>query len=489
MEIFNQIIFGVFALILVGIYVSSIRKQSPADFRYLNNYWPTSLLFRVISFASWALVPILNKPALVVANFSLTAAAVSLALFIRAWRVPITNFHKKTLLFLLILVGTLYIYLLQREDGYSYRVALIGSVGTLLSVWQGYEVWLNIKRIRSLILRSIFFLIVLQTLVGIVVLIYLNLTNTNKLPNILQADIKATAFLFLTLGLQLITYVFINSFLYERLWLKEKATFTDLKNKQNELATTSKEKDEISLLLKEKEVLISSLMKSNKTAATGALSASIAHELNQPLGASLINVQFLKMMMNSGSLDHETQKNLIEALESDTKRAGNIVKVLRSIFLEEEAELTIVNAYEVLLGLVPIIEAELKAKNIRLSLNVQKHIELKLSKTEFQQLVLNLLNNAIEALSNYQQENKTITIEARQSIDYTEISISDNGPGVAEPLRNSIFELLTGDKKAGMGLGLWLCNHIMQRHGGKIYIEESAAGGAKFVIRFPASAK
>jgi C4-dicarboxylate-specific signal transduction histidine kinase len=140
----------------------------------------------------------------------------------------------------------------------------------------------------------------------------------------------------LTFGLQIITYVFINSFLYERLWLKEKATHRDLINKQQELTSTSLEKEEISLLLKEKEVLISSLLKSNKTAATGALSASIAHELNQPLGALLINVQFLKMMADSDRLDLKTQKNVIEALESDTKRAGSIVKVLRSIFFRRK---------------------------------------------------------------------------------------------------------------------------------------------------------
>lgn len=485
MEIFNQIIFGIFALIVVGIYLSTTRRQSSVDFQFLNAYWPLSLLLRVISFTSWALVPVLNKPVLVVANISLTASIATLALFIRAWNKPVTEFQKKSIIWMLILVAVLYTYLLMKEDGYSARVALIGSVGTIFTIWQGYEVWQNLKRIRSFILSAILVLIVLQTLVGIAVLIYLNITNTNQLPNILQADIKASGFLFVTFGLHLITYVFMNSFLYERLWIKEKATFTDLKNKKDELATTSQEKEETSLLLREKEVLISSLLKSNKTAATGALSASIAHELNQPLGATLINVQFLKMMMDSGSLDNDTQKSLIEALESDTKRAGNIVKVLRSIFLEEEAELTVVNAREVLLGLIPIIDAELKAKNIQLTLNVEKHIELKLSKTEFQQLILNILNNAIEALTKHPQLNKIITIEAKQSVDSTEISISDNGPGVAAPIRNSIFELLTGDKKAGMGLGLWLCSHIMQRHGGKIYMEESASGGAKLIIQFP----
>lgn len=467
--------------------MSTIRKQSSIEFQFFSSYWPASLLLRALSFAGWAFVPVFNKPALVIANISLIASIATIALFIRSWQNPITGFQKKTLSILLIAITISYIYLLMKEESYSARVALIGTFGTVLTIWEGYEIWRNLKRIRSLVLRFTFVLIVIQVVLGVGVLVFLNISNIHKAQNILLADIRASAFLFLTLGLHLINYVFINSFLYERLWVKEKATFADLKNKKDELATTSQEKEEISRLLTEKEILISSLLKSNKTAATGALSASIAHELNQPLGASLINVQFLKMLLDSESTDKATQKNLVEALEFDTKRAGNIVKVLRSVFLEEDSDLTVINAYEVLIDLIPIIEAELKSKNIDLNINLDKHIELKISQTEFQQLILNILNNAIEALSCQEHRYKAITIESQKTSEYTEISISDNGPGIPDSIRNNIFELLTGDKKAGMGLGLWLCSHIMQRHGGKIHVEESASGGAKIIMQFPLS--
>lgn len=484
MGVFNQIIFAVFSLILVGIYVSTVRKNSSGEFEFFNSFWPASLLLRATGFAGWALVPVFEKPALIIANISFVASTITIALFIRAWRNQITDLLKHTLLAFTLIIGVAFIYLLSKENGYSERVILIGTVGSPMTMWEGYEIFKTLKHIRSLILRLTFLLIILQTVIGCAALIFLNTSNTTQAPTIYQADINSRAYLILTFGLQIITYVFINSFLYERLWLKEKATYRDLVNKQQELTSTSLEKEEISLLLKEKEVLISSLLKSNKTAATGALSASIAHELNQPLGALLINVQFLKMMADSDRLDLKTQKNVIEALESDTKRAGSIVKVLRSIFLEETPEFTAINASAVLMDLIPIIEAELKAKKIQLTLNVDKKIQLKLSKTEFQQLILNILNNAIEALSSINQEIKIISIEAKQTQVVTEISISDNGPGISAAIRGGIFELLTGDKKAGMGLGLWLCNYIMLRNGGKISVEESAMGGAKLVMRF-----
>lgn len=234
MEIFNQIIFAIFSLILVGIFVSTIRKQSSIDFQFFNPYWPASLLLRAASFAAWALVPILNKPALVIANTSLVASTITIALFIRAWQNPISLNLKKFLSLLVIAVTIAYIYLLMQENGYSARVVLIGTVGTLMTIWEGYEIWKNLKQIRSFILRLTFLLIVIQTFIGTAALIYVNISNTNQTPNILLADIKASAFLFLTFGLQLITYVFINSFLYERLWIKEKTTFLNLKkNRMN----------------------------------------------------------------------------------------------------------------------------------------------------------------------------------------------------------------------------------------------------------------
>lgn len=231
MEIFNQIIFAIFALILVGIFVSSIRKESSVDFQFFNLYWPASLLLRAASFAAFALVPIFNKPALVVANISLVASTVTIALFIRAWQNPISLNLKKFLFLLTFAVTAAYIYLLMQDNGYSARVALIGTVGTLMTIWEGYEIWRNLKHLRSFILRLTFLLTVSQTFIGTAALIFVNITNTNQTPNILFADIKASAFLFLAFGLQLINYVFMNSFLYERLWFKEKNDLPEFEKK------------------------------------------------------------------------------------------------------------------------------------------------------------------------------------------------------------------------------------------------------------------
>ena len=97
-------------------------------------------------------------------------------------------------------------------------------------------------------------------------------------------------------------------------------------------AQSQNENEEIKSLLIERENLISNLLKANKTAATGALSASIAHELNQPLGASQLNIQFLQKKLSEGHLTTEQNQEILTALLADNQRATNIIQSLRSIF-------------------------------------------------------------------------------------------------------------------------------------------------------------
>jgi C4-dicarboxylate-specific signal transduction histidine kinase len=241
----------------------------------------------------------------------------------------------------------------------------------------------------------------------------------------------------------------------------------------------------ITELLKEKERLIYGLMKANKTAATGALSASIAHELNQPLGASNLNIQFLKMKLEKGVLNPKLGKEILNSLEEDNKRAATIVKSLRSIFTESES-----NAQEVQLGdliakVLDIVKPELKSKNIQIQLRVDDGLVIKVNPAEIEQVILNLVNNAAQALANAGTLQRRITFEAIKVGKSAQLSISDNGVGVPEDFKSQLFELLSTTKQTGMGLGLWLCRHIVTRYSGSIHYEDVVGGGARFIVKFP----
>ena len=226
-------------------------------------------------------------------------------------------------------------------------------------------------------------------------------------------------------------------------------------------------------------------MKANKTAATGALSASIAHELNQPLGASNLNIQFLKMKLEKGAINPELGKEILDSLEEDNKRAATIVKSLRSIFTDGEASAQEAQLGDLISKVLDIVKPELKSKNIQIQLRVADDLAIQVNPAEIEQVILNLLNNAIQALANSGTLQRRIAIEAYKAGNSVQLSISDNGTGVAPEFKPQLFELLSTTKQTGMGLGLWLCKHIVTRYSGSIHYEDAIGGGARFVMTFP----
>jgi signal transduction histidine kinase len=247
------------------------------------------------------------------------------------------------------------------------------------------------------------------------------------------------------------------------------------------------EKEQIKRLLTERESLIASLLKANKTAATGALSASIAHELNQPLGASNLNIQFLKMKLDKGVLNPELGKEVLEALEADNQRAATIVKSLRSIFTESESNSELVRLGDSISRVLDIARPELKAKHIQIQLRVEEDCVIRVNPSEIEQVILNLVNNAAQALASSDTAERRITIEANKVGAQVLLAVSDNGSGVPDKFKSQLFELLNTTKKTGMGLGLWLCKHIVTRYGGSIHYEDAIVGGAKFVVKLQAN--
>ena len=191
------------------------------------------------------------------------------------------------------------------------------------------------------------------------------------------------------------------------------------------------------------------------------------------------------MKLEKGALTPELGKEILDSLEDDNKRAITIVKSLRSIFTEGET-----NAEEIQLGdlisqVLDIVKPELKSKNIQIQLRVDDDLVIMVNPSEIEQVILNLLNNAIQALANSGTLQRRIAIEAIKIGKSVQLSISDNGTGVALEFKPHLFELLSTTKQTGMGLGLWLCKHIVTRYGGSIRHEDAIGGGARFVVELP----
>ena len=481
MEVANQIFFVVFGVITLAIVLSAIPQFQSPRVDWPSIYWPLSTSFYAISALSFGLALLVNKFLLTIANTSLLMSSIALICLYRSWNGKPFNKIETLLIWLLPLgIAILYEPLRTTPDTFLQRVALITLTLEVLIAWQLLELIKFYKKERSRIVGWLA-LITLFTLMGNVLRTYQVLTGGGPKNIFLYTEEPfGLALRWLTYATNIIAFVALGVFYLQKQISKENKVTNDLSIFKNE-------NQKITELLKEKERLIYGLMKANKTAATGALSASIAHELNQPLGASNLNIQFLKMKVEKGVLNPELGKEILDSLEADNQRAATIVKSLRSIFTEGES-----NAQEVQLGdliakVLDIVKPELKSKNIQIQLRVDEDLPLSVNPAEIEQVILNLLNNAVQALANSGTLQRRIAIEASKVGKLVHLSISDNGTGVSLEFKSHLFELLSTTRQTGMGLGLWLCKHIVTRYSGSIHYEEVIGGGAKFVIELPSS--
>jgi len=479
MELANQIFFVVFALITTAIVLSAIPQFQVQRADWPSIYWPLGTGFYALSAFSFGFALWINKFLLTIANTSFLMSSLALVFLYRSWgEKPFNKIH--TLLIWLIPLGVAIIYepLRTTPNTFLQRVALITITQEILITWQLWELIKFYKKERPRIVGWII-LLTIFTLLGNILRTYRILTGEGPTNIFIYTeDAFALALRWVTYATNIMAFVALGVFYLQKQIKKENQA-------SNALEKSKEENQKITELLKEKERLIYGLMKANKTAATGALSASIAHELNQPLGASNLNIQFLKMKLEKGVLNPELGKEILDSLEEDNKRAATIVKSLRSIFTEGDSSAQEFQLSDLITKVLEIVKPELKAKNIQIQLRVDDGLRVRVNSSEIQQVILNLLNNAIQALANSGGLARRISIEAMKAGQSVQMSISDNGSGVPAEFKPHLFGLLSTTKQTGMGLGLWLCKHIVTRYEGSILYEDVVGGGARFVIKLP----
>ena len=469
MKYANETFFLVFALIAWGLlygsrFILTLGKASQAE-----KLWLIALTLTASSFTIFAAASTLSLSLLTLANTCFIASFIYFGLFCRSLNSPITkNVHFIVIAGLLVFAA---VFEYLRQNGlFIQRVGLISLIGASCFVWELKELG-RIKEIKSTQLRFLVYTIAIELILTIARLVALYIDGGLSTPNLYQEGVMSASIRWMWLGITILSYVAVLGYWLEKISLEKTQLI--------------QESSRISALLQEKERLIYGLLKANKTAATGALSASIAHELNQPLGASNLNIQFLKMKLEKGVINPELGKEILDSLETDNQRAASIVKSLRSIFIEGNSNAEKVRMGDLISKVLDIVTPELKSKNIQIQLQVDDRLAINVNPSEIEQVILNLLNNAIQALANSGTLLRRIVIEVTQSGLMVRLSISDNGGGVSTEFRPQLFELLSTTKQSGMGLGLWLCKHIVTRYGGAIHYEDTLGGGATFVFELP----
>jgi signal transduction histidine kinase len=469
MKFANEIFFFVSALILWGLLFGSRSLFGEVKVGQPEKFWLTALALMATAFTLFAFASITSLALLTLANTCFIANFIYLGLFCRSLNKPIPKYVNMIVLLGLLAFAAFFEYLRQ-NGSFVERVSLISLLGAACFIWELVELRLQ-KKIRSNQLGFLFFTIAAELVLTVARIAALFIEGELSTLNIYQEGVASSAIRWTYMAMVILSYVAVMGYWTERIAIGS--------------IKVAEENQKITELLKEKERLIYGLLKANKTAATGALSASIAHELNQPLGASNLNIQFLKMKLEKGVINPELGKEILDSLEADNHRAATIVKSLRSIFTESDSSAEKVQLGNLISKVLDIVKPELKSKNIQIQLRVDEQLAIKVNAAEIEQVILNLINNAIQALANSGTLQRRIAIEATKSGQLVRLKISDNGDGVSHEFKSHLFELLSTTKQSGMGLGLWLCKHIITRYGGSIDYEDAVGGGATFICELP----
>jgi signal transduction histidine kinase len=218
----------------------------------------------------------------------------------------------------------------------------------------------------------------------------------------------------------------------------------------------------------------------------GELTASIAHEINQPLGSILTNAETADAILQSSSPDIAELKDIVKDILQDDRRASEVIRRMRSLLTKAPFELKSLDLNDVARETVEFLSALAVARKVELiSLITPDALPILGDRIQLQQVILNLVVNAIDAMADMPSENRIISIRTSRVEDFAELSVSDRGSGIPEDKLKEVFEPFFTSKAEGMGMGLSIARTIIEAHHGLISARNQVHGGASFRIRLP----
>lgn len=261
-----------------------------------------------------------------------------------------------------------------------------------------------------------------------------------------------------------------------------------LAREQERSALFQQHSEDLSALLSEREEIIRQLTLSNKSAGMGALVASIAHELNQPLTTIVLKTELIEAhLRKKGELalaDTEAHK-LAALIRDDTRHAAAIIRTLRSMFATGKGEFERMDLATLVQDVINIVRVRAERCGIELDVDLKTPLPMTGDVTQLQQVVLNLLNNAIDALVEKPAQPSRIGVTGTLRPGFVDLKISDNGCGIDLSQQADVFALFKTSKSQGMGVGLWLSQSIVASHRGHLGFESEAGQGTVFLLSLP----
>jgi len=223
-----------------------------------------------------------------------------------------------------------------------------------------------------------------------------------------------------------------------------------------------------------------------RAATAGQLSAAIAHQLNQPLAAILGNAEAAQRMLGRDGIDREELIAICKDIVSEDHRASNVIRRLSELYKRGDMKVEPVDLNGLIRETLDLLRTELLIRHVTAATDLAPTLPpIEGGYVQLQQVVLNLVLNAADAMGEVRPEERRLTIRTESQGPRVQVYVIDSGSGVAPDHLKTVFDPFWSTKEGGMGMGLAICQSIIAAHRGTITAENNPEGGATFRIMLP----
>ncbi|MBP2314374.1 ATP-binding protein [Azospirillum soli] len=245
------------------------------------------------------------------------------------------------------------------------------------------------------------------------------------------------------------------------------------------------ERREIEVRLREHQAELAHIA---RLAVTGEMASALAHELNQPLLASISYARAAQRVLEGNDTPPRAQE-LIDKAVIQAERAGEVIRGLRTFLSKGSLQLAPESAAEIVRETLALVRGDAAYNRVQLRVDMEEPLPLVLcDRIQIEQVLLNLVHNSIEAIAAAGSPVREVVLRVRATApDGLTFEVEDTGPGVAADMIDRLYSPFATTKPAGMGLGLPICRSIIESHGGRLWLDRTGANGSVFQVFLPAA--
>jgi C4-dicarboxylate-specific signal transduction histidine kinase len=229
------------------------------------------------------------------------------------------------------------------------------------------------------------------------------------------------------------------------------------------------------------------LAHANRVTTMGQLTASIAHEVNQPLAAIVANAEACLRWLDRGTPDLNAARRSVEWIINDSNRASEVIRRVRSLANKTSVEKLPLDVNDLVREVITLVQRELSSQRVSLQMKLSQPLPMILGdRIQLQQVIINLVMNGIEAMQSVTDRSRELVIRSGQ--DETReviVSVTDCGIGISAEDADRLFTPFFTTKSSGMGMGLSICRSIVEAHDGRLSATDNLPHGATFQFTLP----